>query len=807
MNRACASRPAFDALRIFVLFFALVVTVIAPQAMAQQSGETPGGDNASEVLPLTQLADLLENDESRAQIVDQLRQAAQAGNDENAESALPPPPEAGQDPALEKAPDGDSATAEQAAASEERVSFARRFAQTTAGWAEVIGERVSATWTMLTSLDEDRGPGPEFDMSAFVAAITTFALVAVATVASFLVLRLLAGTVFSAIGRFSQRAETGAGVLIRRGTAIVLAAIVDVAVVLLACGAGYLAGLYAFGEAGSIGTRESLFINAFALIELTKVAIRAVFAARYDSLRLINIPSSIAGWWSVRLRWFVGIIGYGLLVLVPIINVQLSFFLGAVVSFLLMGGAYIYALVVIFKNRQLFNERLQRMSETASIGFFGVLFKLMSKLWVILAVAYFTTLFVSSQVDPTNALPFMLSATLETLIAAAVALGLSGLLSKAIGKRVTFSENVRAKLPMLEARVNSYVPNALKVIRVVILVVFALVVANAWDLFDLGAWLASDVGLQTVSTLTRVAIVLLAAALLWLIAASIIEHRLNPNTGAGKPTPRQETLLELFRNALAIVIITMTLMISLSQIGVDIGPLIAGAGVLGLAIGFGAQKLVQDIITGVFIQLENAMNTGDVVTVGGVTGTAERLTIRSVGIRDLDGSYHIVPFSSASTVTNYQRDFAYFRTEYGIGYREDIDNAVYHLRQAFEELKADENVRGNILEDMTVPGVTALADSSVNIRIMIKTKPGTQWGVGRAFNRLVKMHFDRAGIEIPFPHQTVYFGEDRDGKAPPANLRILEAPVDSGEHAEPRKARRKGDDAAPEETGDAPADT
>lgn len=804
MNRACASRTAYDALRIFVLFVTLSLAVMAPQAMAQQQGEAPSGDNASEVLPLSQLADLLENDEAREQIVGQLRAAAD-GQAAQADSALPAPPEEGEDPALERAPDEGAASA-QAAASQERVSFARRFAQTTAGWAEVIGERVAATWAMLTSLNEDRGAGPEFKTGLFFAAVTTFALVAISTIAAFFVLRLLAGTLFSAIGRFSQRAETGAGVVIRRGTAILMALIVDVAVVLLACGAGYLAGLYAFGEAGSMGTRESLFINAFALIELTKVAIRAVFAVRYESLRLLNIPSSIAGWWSVRLRWFVGIIGYGLLVVVPIVNVQLSFFVGALVSFLIMGGAYVYALGVIFKNRALFNERLKRMSENASVGFFGVLLKLASKLWVLLAVAYFTTLFVFSQIDPEEALPFMLSATLQTLVAAAIGFGISGLLSKAIGKRVTFSAGVREKLPMLEARVNSYVPNALKVIRVIILAVFVLVVANAWHLFDLGAWLASDAGLTVVSNLTRVALVLIAAALLWLVAASIIEHRLNPNTGNGKPSARQETLLELFRNALAILILTMTLMIALSQIGVDIGPLIAGAGVLGLAIGFGAQKLVQDIITGVFIQLENAMNTGDVVTVGGITGTAERLTIRSVSIRDLDGAYHIVPFSSADTVTNYMREFAFFRTEYGIAYREDIDNAIYHLREAFAELKEDPTAGPNILEDITVPGVTALADSSINIRIMIKTKPGAQWGVGRAFNRLVKMHFDRAGIEIPFPHQTLYFGEDRDGKAPPANLRILEGPAEGGESAQV-KSRRKGDDAAPEETGDAPADT
>ncbi|GAB3684805.1 mechanosensitive channel protein [Salinisphaera aquimarina] len=801
-------------MRILILTVCLAMLVFAPGAMAQQEKSTADGmQTSSEPLPLSKLADLIENDESRAQLIQELRDAAaqQQTGDKSATAANQAPvpeaaPEKGEDQALESAPPADAsqATVEQAAASKERVSFARRFAQSTSDWAETIGTRLAVTWGMITTINEDSGPGPEFDSTAFFNAVITFALVAVSTIAAFFILRLLAATLFSAIGRFAQKAETGVGVIIRRGTAIIAAIIVDVAVVLLAGGAGYLAGLYAFGEAGSMGTRESLFINAFVLIELTKVVIRAIFAARYENLRLLNIPSSIAGWWSIRLRWFVGIIGYATLVLVPIINAQLSFFMGAIFSFLVMGGSYIYALAVIFKNRRLFSERLNQSANNASVGFFSILFRIMSKLWILLAIAYFTTLFISSQVDPTDALPFMISATLQTLLAAAIGFGISGLLSKAIGKRMTFSEGVREKLPMLEARVNSYVPTALKVIRVLILAIVALVVANAWHVFNLGEWLASDAGLTVVSVTTRVLIVLAAAALLWLISASVIEHRLNPNTGRGKPTARQETLLELFRNALAILILTMTLMIALSQIGVDIGPLIAGAGVLGLAIGFGAQSLVKDIITGVFIQLENAMNTGDVVTVGGITGTAERLTIRSVSIRDIDGAYHIVPFSSATVVSNYMRDWAYFRTEYGIAYREDIDNAIYYLREAFAELKTDPVAGGNILEDMTVPGVTALADSSVNIRIMIKTKPGTQWGVGRAFNRLVKYHFDRAGIEIPFPHSTVYFGEDREGHAPAANLRVIDASADESDQAKALKQRRRGDDSAPSETGDAP---
>lgn len=216
----------------------------------------------------------------------------------------------------------------------------------------------------------------------------------------------------------------------------------------------------------------------------------------------------------------------------------------------------------------------------------------------------------------------------------------------------------------------------------------------------------------------------------------------------------------------------MTLMLVLAEIGINIGPLIAGAGVLGLAIGFGAQKRVQDIITGVFIQLENAINTGEVVTAGGITGTAERLTIRSLGIRDLSGTYHVIRFSSVDTVSNYMRGFAYHVGEYGVAYREDTDKVIVRLREAFAELIADPDQKAQILEDLEVHGVTALADSSVNIRVRIKTMPGSQWAVGRAYNRLVKYHLDAGGIEIPFPHLTMYFGEDKDGNAPPAPLLV-----------------------------------
>src|SRR5699024_2000105 len=145
---------------------------------------------------------------------------------------------------------------------------------------------------------------------------------------------------------------------------------------------------------------------------------------------------------------------------------------------------------------------------------------------VLLALAYFTTLFVASQLDPAGVLPFMMGATLETLVAAAIALGLSGTLSRALGKRIPVSERTRQRLPMLENRVNAYVPVGLKLIRFIILIAFALILADAWHVFDLNGWIASAAGARLLGIVFHLLVVFAAAILLWIILASILEHRL-----------------------------------------------------------------------------------------------------------------------------------------------------------------------------------------------------------------------------------------------------------------------------------------
>ncbi|MEO1854350.1 mechanosensitive channel protein [Chromohalobacter sp.] len=728
--------------------------VMAP-ALAQQNTAPADADAPA----YSTLADMLENEQTRQTIIDQLRaQAAQ-------ENAL----------AVEGAPSreeiADAAPSDQTAS---QVSFPRRLAEATSSIAGDLGGQFKSLAAALGGLlgsGEARASGPSFDTGAFlIAALNLLFVVAGAFVALF-VLRKLASPLFGKLSQWSSQ-NTEKSALLRTIVAVVLAAVIDVAVVVLAYVAGNLLATFAIGEAGNMETRFSLFLNAFLMIELFKAALRMLFSSQYAGLRLMPIASPQAEYCNRFLARLAGFIGYGMLVIVPIVNYNLSTALGQGLGTVIMLLALIYAATVILKNRVTLRDALMQRAEKADMSASRFALRLLGRVWHVLALAYALVVFAVTVLHPETALPYVLLATLKTIVIVGIGMLVSGVLTQLIGRRIRLTGDIQRRLPLLEKRLNAYVPTSLKVIRAIILIVVAMFVLNAWQVFDLAAWYASEAGAHLVGTTLNVVIILLVAAVVWVGLASLIENRLSAETGAGEPSARAKTLLSLFRNALAIALITMTAMIVLAEIGINIGPLIAGAGVLGLAIGFGSQKLVQDVITGVFIQLENAMNTGDVVTVGGTTGTAERISIRSVGIRDLSGTYHIVPFSSVDTVSNYMREFGNHVGEYGIAYRENIDDAIEQLQAAFEALKESEHGH-KLLEPLSVAGVTALADSSVNIRVIIKTTPGDQWAVGRAYNRLVKMYFDAAGIEIPFPHTTLYFGQEKDGSAPPANLRIL----------------------------------
>ncbi len=728
----------------FLAVMALPAVAATPALQAQQQSADESAA-ATERPSAAALADLLEDETSRQRLIDDLRRVAA-----EREGAADTPESVAAAPSLP-----------------ERIATV---SQTMAS--EVVGQSRQA----LAALQQI-GSGPGVDWAAVGRDAWDLGLLVLGTVAAFLLLRACARRLYTRIGRRAADGY-GAAAILRRFWGVLLALLIDAGAIALAWLAGWAIALFALGQSGVADTRLLLFLNAFVLIEGVKLLVRLVVGGRDDGLRLLPISREEAAYWNAWLAHLTSFVGYGALVAVPLVSTVLSPALAQVLYVLVMVIGFVYALSIIRQNRARVRDLMEGWSQHAELRSTRVIAAALARIWHLAAIAYMLALTAVLLLRPGEALPFMARATLQSLVAIGFGILIAAVIGRAISRGIRIPAASRDKFPLLESRLNAFVPRGLQVIRIVIVVLVVALVLDGWRVFDLGVWLTSDAGQVTLATFTSILAILVVAVAAWIGIASWIDYSLRDHTGSGGPSARQRTLLALFRNAVAVVIVVMAGMILLSELGINIGPLLAGAGVLGLAIGFGAQKLVQDIIGGVFIQLENAINTGDWVEAGGISGTAERLSVRSVGLRDLAGTFHIVPFSSVDTVSNYMRDFAYHIESYRVAYREDIDEVVKHLINAFAELREDPDMRPEILDDLEVSGVTALDTSSVNIRIRIMTTPGNQWIVGRAYNRLVKKHFDAAGIEIPFPHTTVYFGHDKDGSARAANLRLLDRRTD-----------------------------
>ena len=236
---------------------------------------------------------------------------------------------------------------------------------------------------------------------------------------------------------------------------------------------------------------------------------------------------------------------------------------------------------------------------------------------------------------------------------------------------------------------------------------------------------------------------------------------------------RLDTLERVFRYVATVVITLVGSMLVLSELGISIAPILATAGVLGIAIGFGAQSLVKDYFNGFFLLLENQVRVGDVVEVAGKSGLVEEMTLRYLRLRDYEGSVHYIPNGIVDSVTNRSRGFAYAVIDVGVAYRENLDEVYGVMGKVAVALRADPEFGPRIVDDLEIAGVDNWADSAVVVRCRFKVMPLEQWGVRRAYLYHLKKAFDAAGIEIPYPHLTVYAGQDKDGSAPP--LRLLQA--------------------------------
>ena len=222
---------------------------------------------------------------------------------------------------------------------------------------------------------------------------------------------------------------------------------------------------------------------------------------------------------------------------------------------------------------------------------------------------------------------------------------------------------------------------------------------------------------------------------------------------------RARTLIGIISTTVSVIIYLTAIMMIITECGVNIGPVLAGAGIAGLAIGFGAQTLVKDVISGFFLLMEDQIRVGDVANIAGIGGLVEEINLRTTRLRDVEGKVHIIPNGSITVATNFTRDWSRALVEIGVAYKENVDNVISVLQEVGAELRNDPAFKEIILEPMTVQGLDSFGDSSVNIRVYFKTLPIKQWDVAREFRKRVKKAFDEKGIEIPFPHRTVYIGE------------------------------------------------
>jgi small conductance mechanosensitive channel len=288
-----------------------------------------------------------------------------------------------------------------------------------------------------------------------------------------------------------------------------------------------------------------------------------------------------------------------------------------------------------------------------------------------------------------------------------------------------------------------------------------------------------DIWLPTLRVGGRVVLILVVAwTLIWASNRLIRAFRIYVAARSSSPerAKRIATLGRVFRYIASVTISLVAGMLILSEFGIAIAPILGAAGVVGVAVGFGTQSLIRDYFTGFFLLLEDQVHQGDVIEAGGKAGLVEEVTLRYIRLRDYEGNVHFVPNGQVTTVTNKSREYAQSLIDVGVAYREDIDEALAVMRQVGRELRASADFGSRILDDIEMVGVENWADSAVTLRCRIKVQPLEQWNVRREYLRRLKHAFDAAGIEIPFPHLTVYAGQAKDGSAP--SFRVISGEPD-----------------------------
>lgn len=498
------------------------------------------------------------------------------------------------------------------------------------------------------------------------------------------------------------------------------------------------------------------------MVQSVTVAARFMFQPDAPQLRVVTVRDDTANYACVWIARIAATAGYGYFAGQAALMLGLT--RGAHDIFLRVLGLAIAAMlaILVLQNRTAVAAAIRGAPAGAPEreGGFWTLRNRLSELWHVLALIAIAGIYLVWALGVRNGFSF---------IAGSVALSIAILFGAWVLERgarrlvdsiLRVSDEMEATYPGLQARISRYRVVLDTVFRLVVWLLATFLLAEAWGVRSID-WLVSRGGQQLLSVLFSTLVVGVIAVILWELASSLIERRM---TG-GALGMRARTLLPLLHTTIKVFLVIIVGLVALSALGIDITPLLAGAGVVGLAVGFGSQALVKDVITGFFILMEDQISVGDVVQVANRSGLVEAITIRTVRLRDQAGSVHTIPFGEITSVQNMTRDFSYYVFDISVAYREDTDRVVAVIRDIGAQMQTEDAWRDRILEPLEVLGVDSFGDSAVVIKARIKTRPIQQWNVGREFNRRMKKRFDAEGIEIPFPHRTIYIA---DGTPPAA---------------------------------------
>ncbi len=494
-------------------------------------------------------------------------------------------------------------------------------------------------------------------------------------------------------------------------------------------------------------------VNAHMAVRVVLAVVRILLAPSASRLRPLRLGDETAHYLYIWARRVGSVVIYGYFAAEALL--LLRFGRDTHELALKLVGLVTVTMLVIFvlQNR---NAVADWLRAHAARGAFAGLLGRLADLWHVLVATYLIAIYVVWILEVPNGFAYLMRATALTLLVGVVARLLVAGVDKLVGRAFRVGPDLNLRYPGLEARANRYLPVLSRVLRFAIYAIALLFILQAWGVQSL-AWLTSAAGTRVVGTGLSVLLVLALALAAW-EAVSVSLERYAARLDAADPhSARARTLLPLIRTAVTVVLFVMVGLIVLSQIGIDITPLLAGAGVIGIAIGFGSQKLVQDVINGLFIIAEDTLSVGDVVNLDGHGGQVEAITIRHIRLRDFDGSVWTLPFSEVKAILNMTKTYSRYVFDITVDYKQDVDQVIAIMKEVGAEMQADPAFGRLILEPIEVVGVDKFGPSGSLIKARVMTLPIQQWNVGREFNRRLKNRFDAEGVQVTPANRTTLF--------------------------------------------------